>query len=284
MARLQKFFDSHDSDGNGSLSRKEFIGMAKDLGLDTTAGELKHMFKLMDIDQSGSIEFKEFVQWYEDTTDGEMLKRVKGIMGNDKKSVRQRKILKVMFGRIDQDGSGEVDAKEVLQLALDMGVQLTLADMQFIFAEIDLDDSGAISFDEFCEWYVLEGGRGEALRQPLRAWYAHLDKTADDPDSMALGFGKGKSLQGTKRVKGKITYHFSRISGVYSELSKFADEQLSLEEKSGFSTIDKLIYLHQTQLFNSMDLVNVLRVAQVCEQINMAEGEVLYEDGDEVAR
>ena len=281
MATLKEFFDSFDVDGNGELSTKEFIAMARQLGLQNTSGELKHMFKVMDVDRSGTIEFKEFVSWYQDTTDGEMLKRVKGLVGNDKKSARQRKILKVMFGRIDSDGSGEVDAKEVLQLALDLGVEITLAEMQFIFAEIDLDDSGQIDFDEFCQWYVIKGGRGEMLRQPLRAWYTHLDRTADDPSSLPVGFGKGKTLQGTKRVAGKITYYFSRISGAYSEISSFAESHLTLAEKSGFSTIDKLVYLHQTQLFSSMELGYVLRVAQVCEQINMTEGEVLYEDGDE---
>ena len=62
----------------------------------------------------------------------------------------------------------------------------------------------------------------------------------------------GKALLGTKRVEGKITYFFSRISGVYSEISQFAEQHLTVTEKTGFSTIDKLVYLQQTQLFHQM--------------------------------
>jgi Ca2+-binding EF-hand superfamily protein len=279
-ASLEEFFNSHDSDGNGNLSQKEFISMARELGLESDKGELKHMFKVMDLDRSETIEFDEFLAWYEDNTDGEMLKRVKGIVGNDRKTVRQRKILKTMFQRVDVDGSGEVDAREILQLALDLGVEITLQEMHLIFGEIDLDGSGAIDFDEFAQWYLLKGGRGDVLRRRLREWYKQID-SANDAQVVSISFERGKGLQGTKRVKGKVTYYFSRISGAYSEISSFAESQLTLAEKTGFSTIDKLVYLHQTQLFNTMELSNVLRVAQVCEQINLTEGEVLYEDADE---
>ena len=280
QGHIRDFFNAHDSDGNGQLSRGEFIGMARKLGLESDNSELKHMFKVMDLDKSGTIEFDEFVSWYEDNTDGEMLKRVKGVIGNDKKSVRQRQILKTMFQRVDVDGSGEVDAAEILALALDLGVQITLQEMQLIFGEIDLDGSGEISFDEFSQWYLLKGGRGDVLRQRLRAWYKQIDSSSD-ADVVNVNFEKGRGLQGTKRVKGKVTYFFSRISGAYSEISSFAEQQLTPAEKTGFSTIDKLVFLHQTQLFHTMELANVLRVAQVCEQINLDEGEVLYEDGDE---
>lgn len=56
-------------------------------------------------------------------------------MGNDKKSQKRRQTLKVMFGRIDSNGSGEVDAAEMLQLGLDLGLQITLQEMNNIFGE-----------------------------------------------------------------------------------------------------------------------------------------------------
>jgi calmodulin len=237
---------------------------ARKLGLEVSKSELKHMFKVMDLDKSGTIEFEEFLSWYEQNTDGEMLKRVKGVMGNDKKSVRTRQVLKTMFQRVDTDGGGEVDAAEFLQLALDLGLMITLAEMNVIFGEIDLDGSGEIDFDEFSEWYMLNGGgHGDVLRQRLRQWYKQIDKSSGGTDVGAVSFEKGKALQGTKRVQGKVTYFFSRISGAYSEISSFAEVQLTQAEKSGFSTIDKLVYLHQTQLFNSMELANVLRFATI---------------------
>jgi calcium-binding protein CML len=284
IAMLKELFDKHDSDSNGELSMKEFFKMAKSIKLATKKAELERMFRDMDVDKGGTIDFGEFKDWYENNTDGEILKRVKGAMGNDKKSMKRRQTLKVMFGRIDSNNSGEIDSPEMLQLALDLGLEMTLADMNTIFSEIDLDGNGAVSFEEFSEWFLLKGGKGDILRSRLKAWYKQISTTsADDVQSMtvSVGFDRGRALAGTKRVDGKITYFFSRISGAYSEISQFAEQQLTVEEKTGFSTIDKLVYLQQTQLFNSMELGHVLRVAQVCEQINMEEGEVLFEDGDE---
>ena len=48
------------------------------------------MFRDMDVDKGGTIDFGEFKDWYENNTDGEILKRVKGAMGNDKKSMKRR--------------------------------------------------------------------------------------------------------------------------------------------------------------------------------------------------
>eukprot|EP01046_Picozoa_sp_COSAG06_P088018 COSAG06_NODE_34468_length_474_cov_0.690667_1_plen_148_part_01 len=113
------------------------------------------------------------------------------------------------FEACDVDGSGQVDAREILQLALDLGVEITLQEMHLIFGEIDLDGSGAIDFDEFAQWYLLKGGRGDVLRRSLREWYKQID-SANDAQVVSISFERGKGLQGTKRVKGKVTYYFSR--------------------------------------------------------------------------
>jgi Ca2+-binding EF-hand superfamily protein/CRP-like cAMP-binding protein len=282
LTLLRELFDKHDLNSDGELSLKEFIKMAKSIKLAANKKDLQQMFRDIDADNGGTIDFDEFKDWYENNTDAAILKRVKGAMGNDKKSQQRRQTLKAMFTRIDSNSNGEIDSHEMLQLALDLGLELSLKEMNTIFGEIDLDSNGTVSFEEFSEWFLLKGGKGDALRTRLKAWYKQLSTTSsDEPQTINVGFERGKALAGTKRVDGKITYFFSRISGAYSEISQFAEQQLTVQEKTGFSTIDKLVYLEQTKLFNSMDLGQVLRVAQVCEQINIAEGEVLYEDGDE---
>ena len=39
----------------------------------------------------------------------------------------------------------------------DRGLEITLAEMNTIFGEIDLDDNGNISFEEFSEWFLHKG-------------------------------------------------------------------------------------------------------------------------------
>jgi CRP-like cAMP-binding protein len=96
----------------------------------------------------------------------------------------------------------------------------------------------------------------------------------------SVSFGRGRMLAGTKRVEGKVTYYFSRNSGPYSLLKAFAKDKLTSREKTGFSTIDKIVYLQQTILFSGMDIDQLLRIAQVAEQINLEAGTALFEDGE----
>eukprot|EP01050_Picozoa_sp_SAG11_P058889 SAG11_NODE_37856_length_255_cov_0.596154_1_plen_81_part_01 len=74
-----------------------------------------------------------------------------------------------------------------------------------------------------------------------------------------------------------MRYEFSTISGSYAVLQAFGQKQLVAADKEGFSTVDKLVFLHQNELFHSMEITEVLRIAQVASQINMRTGDVLFE-------
>ena len=54
-------FLQFDKDGDKSISTKELGTVLRALGLDVTQGELKTMIKEVDADNSGSIEFDEFL-------------------------------------------------------------------------------------------------------------------------------------------------------------------------------------------------------------------------------
>lgn len=214
-----------------------------------------------------------FTEWYRENTDGSILKgKIKGAIGNDKKSLKRAALVRTMFSRIDSNGSGEVEVPEMLQLSLDLGMEMDVAQMELIYQEMDLDGNGTIDFDEFTEWYQHKGGKGDELRRRLKNWYKQLSSESGDAGNsgdaaqISVKFDKGRALQGTKRVEGKITYFFSRISGAYSELCQFS-ARLTPREKTGFTTIDKLVYLQQTQLFKGMELGEVLRIAQCAEQV-----------------
>ena len=95
---------------------------------------------------------------------------------------------------------------------------------------VDLDGNGNISLEEFSEWFMHKGGKGDILRQRLKSWYKQLSSAStDDMQSMtvSIGFDKGKALLGTKRVEGKITYFFSHISGVSPLLAPSCLDQSS---------------------------------------------------------
>jgi hypothetical protein len=157
------------------------------------------------------------------------------------------------------------------------------AELNLIFQEMDLDGNGSIEFEEFNEWFNLKGKgeKGQKLRSRLQGWQqAMLGSMSEGEGENSVSFGRGRVLAGTKRVAGKVTYYFSRSSGPYGLLKAFAKDKLTPREKTGFSTIDKIVYLQQTHLFSGMDVDQLLRVAQAAEQINLAAGSTLFEDGE----
>eukprot|EP01052_Picozoa_sp_SAG31_P005815 SAG31_NODE_261_length_18904_cov_115.315554_4_plen_2049_part_00 len=280
---LKSTFEAFDGDGNGVLDRAEFKRMAKAIKLDANAKELEAYFKEIDQDKSGEIDFAEFVVWYATTGEESVLKhKVKSSIGTDKKALKKVSAARSIFRSIDTNGNGEVSSDEMMQLAVDLGIQTSKEEFKIIFQEMDLDGGGTIDIMEFNEWMSKRGGRGDRFRKQMLLWHkSTAPQGGGSSDHEDVGFGKGRALLGTARVTGKATYFFSRSSGAYSELKQVAAEQLPLPARSGFSTIDKVVYFHQTQLFEKMDLLEVLRVAQAATQINLEEGDTLFEEGDE---
>eukprot|EP01052_Picozoa_sp_SAG31_P024735 SAG31_NODE_2124_length_6401_cov_2.039829_3_plen_879_part_00 len=279
---LKTIFAKVDRNHDGSIDRREFKTFAKKIKLNASSRQLDEWFRQMDVNKSGGIDFEELRNWYAESTEESVLRsKMAQTMGSDRKGLKQARVLKTMFSRIDSDGSGEVDQNEMMQLVLDLGMEVDQKDLDVIFQQMDLDGNGAIDFEEFHDWYRLKGGAGDELRTRLKSWFKAMSHDAGSSDEGgSVGFDKGKQLLGTKRVVGKVTYFFSRSSGPYSELKSAAEQHLTPREKTGFSTIDKLVFLQQTSLFENMELGQVLRVAQCAEQLMLNPDDTLFEEGE----
>ena len=62
IKELKEIFMLVDQDGSGSITPDELADLMDTLGLDATPEELREMMKELDDDDSGTIEFEEFVQ------------------------------------------------------------------------------------------------------------------------------------------------------------------------------------------------------------------------------
>jgi hypothetical protein len=58
--KMRKLFNSFDTDGNGTISEKEFVKACKNLRLNFDEEELTLFFNEFDEDQNGSLDFTEF--------------------------------------------------------------------------------------------------------------------------------------------------------------------------------------------------------------------------------
>lgn len=94
LARLFKIMDDNNS---GSLDMNEFIKAMKEAQVsDISDRAIKHLFRYFDVDDSGNITYDEF------------LVGVRGVM-----NVRRQSLVDMAFNIIDKDGSGEIDVNDM---------------------------------------------------------------------------------------------------------------------------------------------------------------------------
>jgi len=205
-----------------------------------------------------------------------------------------------MFSNLDNDGNGLLDLDEFREWLAEMGLYMEPLELATAFDEIDTDGNGGLDFDEVVAFYTQETGKGVVTRgaenlsaagtkvrgrmQLMLTKRGSMGTSTDDEDS-GVDFSIDQSqIQGTRRIAAlgtEVSYHFSEMTGPYRQLHNDALGVLNEKQKHGFSTVDKLIFLHQTLLFENISLTETLRVAQVAEQINMREGDMLFDNGDD---
>ena len=121
-----------DKDASGTLDRDEvFQGYEEHFGVAITEEQVDAMFKAVDIDGNGSIDYTEFVM----ATMNE-----KDLITNER--------LKAAFRLFDKDGSGTIspdEIKEVLGLGENDNEMIDK-----LISEVDENNDGEIQFEEFC--------------------------------------------------------------------------------------------------------------------------------------
>ena len=102
---------------------------------DVEDSDISLLFKSMDNDNSGFIEFNEFYSLFENS--------------NSMKDLIHISKLKVIFNRIDDDLNGSLDLNEVRIIFENEGIKLTKSQISHLISIIDENNDGSIDFDEF---------------------------------------------------------------------------------------------------------------------------------------
>lgn len=140
---LKKAFDIIDDDKNGVVAPSEITKYFDKMGLMTKNKLIYQVLAEMDADNSGGIDFEEFVKF--------ITSRI-----SDKDSNLREEIARI-FQFFDANGNGKVSWNELKVVAQFLGEEMTDDEIREMFLKADLDDDGFVTVEDF---YNIWTGKG----------------------------------------------------------------------------------------------------------------------------
>lgn len=132
--KIDSIFRAMDVDCDGKLSRVEIKkGYKEHFSKNISDEELETIFSRVDSDQSGEIDYSEFV-----------------MATMNERNLASQNRLESAFRAFDKDGNGQISPEEV-RMILGGGGAIDEKQVQKIIAQVDKDGDGQVSFSEFCD-------------------------------------------------------------------------------------------------------------------------------------
>jgi Ca2+-binding EF-hand superfamily protein len=140
------------------VSENEMAMILTSLNKNVKREQVAHIFSMADINGDGQITFDEFYNLFKQSikdldklevrAQATELNWMQKLVMEMESSIRENKMsLLDVFQIIDEDKSGYIDIEEFNKLLSNMGVKVNLQDTELMFKQIDLKNTGMISYD-----------------------------------------------------------------------------------------------------------------------------------------
>lgn len=160
--------------------------------------------------------------------------------------------LRALFAKIDVDGSGTLNSEAVATLSRELGLQLSVEELDQAMAEMDADGNGEIDFEEFSSWWhghspggqVESSGGGDASPSALRGKFlsAHA-KVMDATKTVVDEVGNSS----------RLSINSAGSKGI-SAGSKFLTGTVKLATRSVKDVLGSASHQELKQLFDKIDV------------------------------
>jgi Ca2+-binding EF-hand superfamily protein len=163
---LRKAFKFFDTDASGDIDPDEFFSAMHAFGLEFTEDQVLALFGYYDVDRDGGLSYYEFIDKVLESGFGnEGKEKVMTVLvtqpeeeEKEMKSVLSASDLdkentKKLFRKFDANNSGEIDMRELGILVKSLGLNMGSEEINNAMVDLDKDQNGAISFDEFWDWF-----------------------------------------------------------------------------------------------------------------------------------
>lgn len=136
VAEYREAFDMFDKDGDGALTHLELRTVLESMGLVMTDAELQELALAMDADNSGKIEFSEFLE-------------MMATKQREAENMTFESELREAFQEVDRNGDGFISAFELQQIMNLLGEPLKDDEVREMIAVADSQGLGKVSFEDF---------------------------------------------------------------------------------------------------------------------------------------
>lgn len=140
IKELRRTFDEIDTDGSGTLSRKELRRAFRDLDIRINDNEIDIVLNQMDSNDDGRIGFEEFAK----------------VMAKNYYKKHTKDEIKEAFRKYDINNSGYISAEELRVVLSKMHRFYTREEMENMIKRVDRNKDGLIGIEEFADLMNIE--------------------------------------------------------------------------------------------------------------------------------
>jgi Ca2+-binding EF-hand superfamily protein len=143
LKQISNAFEEIDSNGDGHITLEELNTVLARMAADGTPGasktgeQVRNLMALGDIDNDGTLSFKELLAH-----------------ASSRKLIAKEERLRSLFELIDEDGNGRITLEEIDKLTHG---QIPRAELESMIAEVDRDNDQTLDYDEFVHVFVNAG-------------------------------------------------------------------------------------------------------------------------------